>query len=58
MESPTGIQSENTGSGTRNLLVLKSPLAHVFLWIGLYAIWILIFRNHAITISRTMGIEF
>jgi two-component system LytT family sensor kinase len=35
----------------------KVPLEIAF-WIGLYILWVLVFQNRTITITRTIGIEF
>ncbi len=35
----------------------KVPLEIAF-WVGLYILWVLIFQNRTITITRTIGIEF
>jgi len=35
----------------------KVPLEIAF-WVGLYILWVLVFQNRTITITRTIGIEF
>ena len=58
MENPERIESEPKDTLWRKMLNSDSIILQAFLWIALYAIWILVFRNHSITVTRTMGIEF
>ena len=58
MENPGRIESESKDTLLRKILNSNSIILQVFLWITLYALWILVFRNHSITVTRTMGIEF
>ncbi|HVD97411.1 MAG TPA: histidine kinase [Cytophagaceae bacterium] len=36
----------------------RRPLYHILFWVGLYLLWILIFRSYAVSLSKTMTIEF
>lgn len=37
---------------------LYTIVLNIGLWVGLYILWIFIFQNRTITVTRTMGIEF
>lgn len=41
-----------------NQRVKKWLVRDIPIWAGLYILWILVFHNRSITVSRTMGIEF